>query len=209
LKTAGRVNTILFDLGRVLIDFDHMASARAIAGLTTRPPKEIYDLFFDSPLTRSFEEGKIPAREFFFEVKALLKLDITFERFAAIWNDIFFISTHNREALRLATSLRKRYRVCMLSNINTLHLEYCRTHFAPVFKPFHLVFASCELGFIKPEPEIYRKALALLKAEPEEVFYTDDRKELVEVARGMGFKAYVFNGAGQLKLDLARAGVSY
>ena len=207
MKTGGRVNTILFDLGTVLIDFDHMAAARAVAGLTSRPPKEIYDLFFDSPLTRSFEEGKISAREFFSEVKSLLKLDITFDRFAAIWTDIFFISPHNRETLRLAGALRKRYRVCMLSNINTLHLEYCRTRFAPVFKPFHSVFASCELGFIKPDPRIYKKVLVLLKAEPGEVFYTDDRKELVEQAGKMGFKASVYSGAGQLRLDLARRGI--
>lgn len=202
------IEAVIFDLGNVLIDFDHRIAAKKIAEFTGKTGEEIYNLFFDSQLTRSFEEGKISPRQFFSGVKEILGVSIDYDEFSAVWNGIFFFSQKNLGVYNIARSLKKRYRIALLSNINALHLEYVRKTF-PVFDAFDYFIASCEVGSCKPDPDIYQKALEVLKAEPQNVFYTDDRIELVESANRLGIKGFVFRGVEQLKSDLLASGINY
>jgi putative hydrolase of the HAD superfamily len=94
----------------------------------------------------------------------------------------------------------------MLSNINILHYEYLRKRF-PIFDIFDEIFISCKMGLVKPDPNIYSQALQALRVYPEEVFYTDDRKELVKSARTLKIKSFVFKDAKKLRNDLVNTGV--
>jgi len=201
-----KIKAVIFDLGRVLIDFDHWQAAKKLTVLTNKTPQELYNLFFDSHLVQSFEAGKISPQNFFDEVKEQLNLRIGFEEFIPMWNQIFFLTEENRQTCRLAKQLRRRYTVALLSNVNTLHFDYIKKNF-PIFDGFNHIFASCELGFIKPHPMIYQKVLDKLGIEPGEAFYVDDRAELVTEAKKLGIRAFVFKGVEQLKNDLAYCGV--
>jgi glucose-1-phosphatase len=200
------VTNIIFDLGKVLIDFDHRIATEKLSPMTRMSPEEMYNLFFDSKLTKLFEEGKIEPETFYGKVKRILRLKLRYEQFIPIWDQIFFITENNQEVYALAKKLKESYTVSLLSNINVLHLAYIREHY-PIFDAFHHVFASCELGFMKPDPRIYSLVLKTLGAKPGEVFYTDDRIELIEQARIMGIRAYQYTGVAQLKKDLARCGI--
>ncbi len=202
------IKVIIFDLGRVLVDFDHRIAAGKISQLSHQTPRQIYDLFFDSALIQSFEEGKILPEDFFSGVSRILGLKISFEEFLPIWNQIFFFSEGNKAVYILGKSLKERYRVALLSNINVLHFNYLKSNF-PIFDIFHDVFASCEMGYIKPNPEIYRKVISLLGVLPGEVFYVDDRPELIEAANLLGIRGFVFKDATQLQRDLVYCGVKY
>ena len=107
----------------------------------------------------------------------------------------------------LANKLREHYQVVLLSNINVLHYEYLKKYF-PVFNVFHKVFTSFELGVIKPSPAIYQKILKALNVSAENVFYTDDREELVESAKALGINSFLFTGIEQLKRDLITSGIN-
>ena len=203
-----QIKVIVFDLGRVLIDFDHQIAAKKIAALTRKDPQQIFDLFFDSRLIQSFERGKISPDDFFARVSRLLGLQLSFEQFLSIWNQIFFLSEENKSVYALGKSLKKNLRLALLSNINVLHLDYLKLNF-PVFDIFNDIFASCEMGFIKPEPEIYRRVISYLEVLPEEIFYVDDRPELIEASLKLGLRGFVFKGADQLKIDLISCGVNF
>lgn len=198
---------MLFDLGRVLIDFDHGISAGKIAALTRRPVGDIYDFFFASALVQDFEAGKIAPEYFFFRVRDALDLEIGFGEFAEIWNDIFFIRPHNRRVYELARRLRRTHIVALLSNVNLLHFQYLRRRF-PVFDVFDYIFASYEMGCVKPDPRIYALALEALGCAPQEVFYTDDRPELIAAASGLGIRSFVYSGIARLEADLASCGIA-
>ena len=195
-----KIKGAIFDLGNVLLDFDHRIAAQRLSRFTDRSAEQIYSLFFDSALTGFFEEGKISAQDFFLKVKEMLDLKIPYEEFLPIWNEIFYFSDKNLEVYNLALGLKKSYRMALLSNINILHLEYIKKTF-PILDAFHNILTSCELGFRKPAPEIYLKALDILKTSPEETFYIDDRIELIEGAKKLGIKGALFTGAQQLKKD--------
>jgi len=200
------IKAVVFDLGNVLIDFDHMIAVHKITGYTIKPPQEIYRLFFDSELTKLFEAGRITPQEFFTRLERMLGIRISYEEFLPVWNEIFFLTAKNRQVYALAQSLRTSYRVCLLSNINILHYEYLKTNF-DIFWPFERIFTSFEMGTRKPEPLIYQKVIQSLKLKPEEIFYTDDRAELAEAAREMGLVSFVFTDVERLRRDLTNSGI--
>jgi len=201
-----RIKAIIFDLGNVLVDFDHNLAARRIAEFTDKGPEEIFNLFFDSELTGLFEEGRISPLDFFSKIKDTLVLKVGYDSFLPIWNEVFFLSEKNRQVYLLAQALKKKYRLALLSNVNILHFDYLKKEFT-VFDVFHHLIASYEIGYRKPHPLIYRQALGTLEAEAGNVFYTDDRPELIEGARALGIRGFVFRGIEQLKQDLSSAGV--
>lgn len=205
---ADEIRVVLFDLGRVLVDFDHKRAAERISSFCPKSPLEIYNLFFESEATVAFEAGKITPENFYLEVKNMLNLKLSYDSFIPIWNDIFFLSPKNRSIFRLVNTLRARYKTALLSNINTLHYEYIKKNF-PVFGVFDKVFLSFELGLIKPDKEIYNKVIRELEVSPREIFYTDDRADLIESAKSLGIRGCVFTGFEQLIGDLDDAGVVF
>jgi len=202
------IKAIIFDLGNVVINFDHRIAVRKIAPFCAMQEEEIYDFFFDSPLTGMFEEGKINPHKFFSEVKRSLNFRISYEEFLPIWNEIFFVTESNRAVKGLAEELGKNHKTALLSNINCLHFDYLKENF-PVFGPFAHLLLSFEMKLKKPDADIYRKALDTLAVSAEETFYTDDRPELIESARKLGIKGFVFKGIEQLEADLKNAGVKF
>jgi len=200
------IKAIIFDLGNVLIDFDHMLAAKRMSNFCEKSGEQIYNLFFNSQVTNLFEAGKVTPDEFFADVKRALNLKMDFQTFLPIWNEIFFFSAKNRAVFSIASSLKGRYKTVVLSNVNVLHFEYLKKAF-PIFPIFDHVFTSFELGVTKPEEAIYRNVLEALGVPPEKAFYTDDRPELVEGARALGIQGFVFKGAQQLEADLHSLGV--
>lgn len=197
-----RIKVVLCDLGNVLVDFNHKRAAQRISGFCARSPLEIYNLFFDSQVTVAFEEGKISPQEFYSKVKEMLDLKLSYDSFVPIWNDIFFLSAGNRKVYALLNKLRADYQTALLSNINILHYEYLKKNF-PVFDVFHNRFLSYELGLAKPDKLIYQKVISSLGVSAEEIFYMDDRPELIESASGLGIRGFVFRDVPGLLRDLA------
>ncbi len=201
------IKAVIFDLGNVLIDFDHMIAAKRISKFTDKTPQEIFNLFFDSELTALFEEGKITALNFFSEVKKILNSKLDYAEFLPIWNEIFFLSERNQAVYNLAKILKNHYKIALLSNINILHFDYLKKNFS-VFDAFHHIITSFESGTRKPDPLIYKKTLDLLEAAPQDTFYTDDRAEFIEKARNLGIRGFVFRDAEQLKRDFSGNGIN-
>ncbi|PIQ85971.1 MAG: hypothetical protein COV73_05250 [Candidatus Omnitrophica bacterium CG11_big_fil_rev_8_21_14_0_20_43_6] len=204
---AREIKVLLFDLGRVLVDFDHLRAAQRIADFCGKTPSQIYDLFFESPATIDFEAGKITPEDFYLQVKQMLDLKLSYTSFEPIWNDIFFLSAKNRSVFCLVNALRATYKTALLSNINILHYEYLKKNF-PVFVAFDRVFLSFQLGLIKPDKQIYSLVIRELQVAPEEIFYTDDRPELVETARSLGIRGSLFTNFTQLIRDLGSSGIT-
>ncbi|MCX5702769.1 MAG: HAD family phosphatase [Candidatus Omnitrophica bacterium] len=201
------IKAIIFDLGNVLVDFDHTIAAKKASKFSDKSPKEIFSIFFNSELISLFEEGKVTPIEFFSKIKKLLNLKLDYDKFVPIWNEIFFLTARNHEVYNLAKALKKHYVLALLSNINILHFEYLKNKF-PVFDAFHHIVTSFELGVQKPKPEIYQRTIGILKVKPKEAFYTDDRLELIDKSREMGINSFVFKNPMQLKKDLLESGIN-
>jgi FMN phosphatase YigB (HAD superfamily) len=197
-----RIKAILFDLGNVLVDFDLKPAVERISRFCSKRPDEIFSLFLDSRVASSFEKGRLSPEEFYKQVKEMLDLKLSYESFIPIWNEIFFFSSKNRAVYHIANLLKKNYRIAMLSNTNILHYGYIKNSF-PVFNVFEKLFLSFEIGAAKPDKIIYLKVIEVLGVLPGNIFYTDDRPELVDSASSLGIKSFVFTSAEQLIRDLS------
>jgi len=196
--TKNKYEAILWDLGNVLINFDHNIAVKKILRLTPKNEHDIYQLFFDSGLTKDYEEGKVSSIEFFKKVKSSLELDMEYSEFLPIWNDIFFEKELNKKIQNFLMAIKGKYKLVMVSNINEAHCEFLKKKM-PIFGEFDKLILSYEIGFRKPAKEIYDAALRSVNTTPSKAFYVDDRADLIEAASKFGIKGMTLDGEEAFK----------
>lgn len=197
-------DTFLFDLGRVLVDFDHRISAIKIAQLTGKDAGWLYDFFFESELTMAFDEGRVSGRQFYEGVKRATGLKISYDEFVPIWVDIF---REKKDVCEFVINLKRDYRLVLISNVNILQFEHIAKNF-PIISYMDEVILSYEAGAMKPSRKIYEAAIKAARTSPECIIYTDDRPELIEGAKKIGIQtSFVFKDLERFKLDLGRIGI--
>jgi putative hydrolase of the HAD superfamily len=77
----------------------------------------------------------------------------------------------------------------------------------PVLEPlFSGGVFSCDVGRIKPEPQIFRLAEQLLELRPDRLLFLDDRAPNVEGALAVGWPAHLYRGPAELAAELDAAG---
>lgn len=197
------IRVFLFDLGNVLVRFDHRIAAERIASATGVSAEELYQLFFYSPLIVAHDEGRVSTRAFYEELKKRLGLQASFEEFLVAWNSIF---TEDIEAVNLARDLIERYPCFLISNTNRPHFEYCRMQY-PILNKFSGWILSYEVGVLKPHPAIYHRALEMIGLPSSQVLYIDDREDLIEAGGQLGFQTHRFVNAQALQQELTAKGV--
>jgi epoxide hydrolase-like predicted phosphatase len=194
-----QTDLIIFDLGRVLVDFDFK---KVISKLKRHSPlslKEIHAYFQRTPLWDRFERGGVSPENFYKELQKDLKLKgLTFEGFGPVWNEIF---TENHDTVALLQSLRGKYRLALLSNVNFMHWDYIHQRYG-FLKWFDYLITSCAVGHRKPDAEIFRIALHLAGVSPERAIFIDDVASHVRAAQSMGIRAHQFHNATHLRMQL-------
>ena len=113
----------------------------------------------------------------------------------------------NEALLDYAESLRKNYKLALLSNLSPHSMDKYFTQ-AERKKYFDTVVVSSEVGLIKPQPEIYELTAERLGVDPSETVFIDDYPANCDGARSTGMQAIVYTGMAQLQDDLKRLGVS-
>jgi len=203
------IEVIFFDLGNVILPFNHYQIAEKLSRLAQRKefqdPQKIFSYLFDfqEGIINDFDVGKVTPPIFFQSIKKTLDLSISFEEFTPIWNDIF---TEDREVSRIILSLKGRWRLGLLSNTDPLHFHYILSKF-PVVSAFNKWILSYEVGFKKPAVEIFEKAIAWASVKPSKILFIDDMKTHVDVAMALGMQGIHFISADQFKDALYKKGV--
>ena len=97
--------------------------------------------------------------------------------------------------LPCANTLKARYHIALLSN-DILEWSIFLRRFHGIEPIVDAAFISSDLGYRKPDPEIYRIALDKLDAKPSECIFIDDYPGRVEVARELGIVSILFDREG-------------
>jgi putative hydrolase of the HAD superfamily len=69
-------------------------------------------------------------------------------------------------------------------------------------------FSSCYVGLRKPDRKIYQLALDVLRSDPEETVFIDDRSENVAAAASLGIHAIRYEGSAKLSAQLGELGIA-
>ncbi len=199
------VKAILFDLGKVLIPFDFRRGYQALEAHCGFPAAEIRRRIAGSGLVERFEKGLIEPGDFVAGLSELLEMKLDYAAFCRAWSSIFYGQLIPDTVLE---SLAAHYRLLIVSNTNFIHFEMIRQNY-PLIRHFHDRILSFEVHAIKPEPEIYRQAIARAGCRPEECFYTDDMATFVEAGRNEGMDAVQFESPEQLESEMKRRGIAW
>jgi len=195
---------IVFDLGNTLIRFDHNIAAKKIRHLIKVPYESLYQIFFDSPYTRAFEKGEVEERKFYEWIKEATGLEISYDEFVPIWNDIFW---EDEVSCGIARRLKASgYRLFLLSNINKLHFEHINSKFN-ILKIFDELILSYAVGSMKPEKAIFEEVIRKAGGDRKKILYIDDREDLIKEATAMGIKSIRFEGGEKLEKTLKDLGL--
>ncbi len=195
---------VIFDLGKVLIHFDFRRGYRLLEGLCPYPAAEI-PRRIGAGLVQRFETGLIEPRDFVAQLSALLDLRVDYEQFCDIWSSIF---TETLVPESMLEGLASRYRLLLLSNTNAIHFEMIRRQYR-FLRHFHDLVLSYEVKALKPQPEIYHRAVERAGCRAEECFYTDDIAEYTEAACRIGIDAVQFRSATELERELEARGIEW
>ena len=197
---------IYFDLGNVLVNFDHHRGARQMAEVAGVSKRLVWEIVFESDLELEYERGAITTREFYemFCARTGARPDYAALLLAAA--DIFEL---NENIVPLVAELRDRgNRLGVLSNTNESHWDFIADGRFPIVQDYFERYAlSHEMRSAKPDLAAYRIAAELAGVAPEEVFFTDDRLENVAAARNAGFDAVQFVGVEALRDELNARGI--
>jgi putative hydrolase of the HAD superfamily len=200
----------VFDLGNVILPFENHQIAEKLHGRSALKgactPSDIFQYLFDGEKgsVNGYEEGLSSSLEFFFDVRDRYKLDLGFDEFRDIWNDIF---SEDLEVNEIITCLKaKGFPLFLLSNTNELHFAYILERY-PIVHLMDEWILSFEVGAKKPKKRLYDAIFEKTDVAREEVFYVDDMAPYVERARDMGMKGLVFREAADLWKALEADGV--
>jgi FMN phosphatase YigB (HAD superfamily) len=199
---------IYFDLGNVLLFFDHHIAARKMAALAGIPEELAWKIVFEGDLELSYEAGQINSREFYEEFCRATKTRPDFDALLHASSEIFEV---NPRIVPIVAHLHAaQYPLGILSNTSEAHWHYLSRGRYAVIEYFFAIHAlSFEIGAMKPDPRIYMEAARLAGVPPEEIFFMDDRPENVAGALTAGFDAVLFENARQLASELRARGVRW
>ena len=83
------------------------------------------------------------------------------------------------------------YKLYVLSNMSREFIDFLRKQ--KVYENFDGDVVSCEVGIVKPMPEIYDLLLERFDLDPAETIFIDDRKENVDAAAAKGIATFHFD----------------
>lgn len=180
-----RPQAVIFDLGKVLLDFDWSIAARKMSARSAMPAGDLLKVFDYSPLVVEFELGLISSEHFFKEASRAADFRGDFEEFSEVFSDIF---TEIEAMTRMHSELRRRgIPTFIFSNTNDLAIRHVRSRF-PFFSDFDGYVLSYEHRTMKPDAKLYDVVERISGRRGTELLYIDDRQENIEAGRTRGWQ---------------------
>jgi glucose-1-phosphatase len=168
---------VVFDLGKVLLDFDYTHAAEGIAARGTITPRGVKDLINQSPLLFRYETGLMTKQEFYEAIRKETGFKGDIAEFGNIFGDIF---EPMPEMIELHAALQKSgIPTFIFSNTNELAIDHIRKEY-PFFNGFTGYILSYEHGAMKPQQKLYEVVESKTGLRREKIIYLDDRLENIE-----------------------------
>jgi len=197
---------LYFDLGKVLIDFSFERMYRQMGEVAGIEPGQVQTVLA-SGLQMDYEAGKLDSRAAHAVFCRQTGTQPDYEAFSLACNDIF---TPIDSMLPVIAQLyHAGHRLGVLSNTCDGHWNYCLRRYTMLRELFSVHALSFEIGAVKPDPAIFRKAAEMAGCRPEEVFYTDDIPGHVTGARSVGLDAVVYQSTPQIVEELRKRYVEF
>jgi FMN phosphatase YigB (HAD superfamily) len=199
-----KIEALLFDLGKVLVDFNFDLGMQRFASRSGLDRLAFEQVLFDAAWLPPYERGEISSVQYHRHLCESGKLDMGLDEFHASWSSVFLPDLLVPEAL--IAHLSERYPLILVSNTNESHVRYIERNYN-VLRYFKVKIFSHVVGWLKPDRRIYEAAIAAAGYPPDALFFTDDREENVRGAQDLGIHAHQFTTSSRLIEALHEYGI--
>ena len=201
------IKAIIFDLGGVLVFYDHMLAAKPMAKLTGISLKKIFRLLSSSGENSKFsnlvEKGANSQVYWKEAAKELGVKELPYKKCNYLWDRIFW---PNKRLFAILPKLKKKYKIGLISNLGKVHKKTVSEKYKLVKLIDYPVY-SCDIKLRKPNQKVYKICLSRLKCFPQEVIFIDDIPKNIKSARKLGINSILFKTNKQLFKQLKQLGV--
>lgn len=184
------INTIIFDFGDVFINLDKTATEKGLKNLGLTEFSQ--DM---QRMNEAYEVGKVTSNEFLdFYASAIPQANKRDLKNA--WNSILLDFPKYRLEFLKTLKESTKYQLFLLSNTNEIHIDHVKEQvsFYEDFKScFDKFYLSYEIGYRKPNADIYEFVLNENNLNPEDCFFIDDTKDNTNTASKLGIKSWNIN----------------
>jgi HAD superfamily hydrolase (TIGR01509 family) len=197
-------SVIVFDLGKVLVDFDYAIAARRIAANSNMSLPEIAQFANQSPLFIQYETGTVSTQQFYDEIRRVTGYRGSLAEFGESFADIF---VQIDPMVQLQAALRQNgLPAYIFSNTNELAAEYIRRTF-PFYGNFDGYILSYQHGAMKPDPRLYEVVERASARRGAELLYLDDRPENIAAGAARGWQVVLHESPEKSRADIQKLGL--
>ncbi len=194
-----KYTTIVFDLGNVLIPFDHTLWVKNYNKIKDGLGDQYIKNYLDNyHIHRNYESGKMSDNDFIAQNLEWLDQKITAEQFCNYFSNIFSV---NENVVELLPKLKQNYKLVLLSNTNSIHKKYGWEKYS-FLQNFDELILSHIVGEVKPEKKIYKAVEAYTNEDPETHIFIDDILDYVNGAKKLGWDGIQFSNYENLMKEL-------
>ncbi|HKJ04698.1 MAG TPA: HAD family phosphatase [Geopsychrobacteraceae bacterium] len=191
-----QVTDVVFDVGRVLIDFSYERLVKVLY----RQGASVTDVdeFTAEVDLVPYEHGQISDQQFLENLNALLVTPLSEDQLIAAWKDLF---TPIDEMLIMAAELKSQCGVYLISNTSNLHWQHLLQTYR-LAEICHGHLASYQVGVMKPAPEIFSIACERFDLVPQQTVFIDDMQVNVEGAIACGWNGIHHQSVAETRRQL-------
>ena len=190
------ISTVIFDLGRVLVNIDFDAFPRAL-GIDRKHADKTVEAAVER-MAVQYETGKIGTDQFLESLEKIFLGKFSREQLLAAWNAI--IEEENAAMLPIVDAVQARYQTAILSNTSPTHFIKAYDTTA-IIKKFSKRYLSFQIGSMKPDPVVYNYVIRDLSAAPSSILFIDDISENITAAMKCGIQGLLYTDIPHLKAD--------
>ena len=174
--------TFLFDIGKVLLDFGFETMLERLVPQGGADAAERLERVLGR--RDVFESGGLGEEDFIAWALGVLGSHATADEFRDAWRDIFTPNKPMWDCVRRLAA--GGHRLLLFSNTNAIHCPWVFGAY-PEFELFHGAVLSFEVGFVKPQPEIYQYAVETHNLVADSTLYIDDLAANIATGLTFGF----------------------
>ena len=179
------MKNVVFDLGRVVFAQDPKKSSDEF--------KQFFSYVQQTPMPQfwvDYDLGLSTLDDVVRELSAYRGVDEAYTR------ELIMLAISRQETIAPTATLikdlkRAGYRLFVLSNMSRDFIDFLRQQ--ELYANFEGDVVSCEVGVVKPMPQIYDILLEKFSIDAEETIFIDDRRENVDAAAAKGISVFHFD----------------
>ncbi len=187
------IKRIVFDLGGVFLKLNRDEACKRFYDLGVTNIEELLDPYLQKGCFLAIEDGRMNKETFARELSQIAGRTISQEEIMNAY--LGFIEEIEAYKFDFVEELRKEYPIYILSNTNPYIMDLAESDtFLPSGKKLsdfcEKKYASCEMGVVKPNKEIFLQMIDDVELIPEETLFIDDGARNIAIAKELGFQTY-------------------